>query len=106
MVEKKVDPEFELFAEAHALYVGRKRYVTTEFKNLKAQHKDWKEILPLLKGAIQNQIAWREQKAKTGEFTPEWKQFSNWVKEQYWEYEFPLVKNVHYSVNGDKIPHF
>lgn len=103
-LETKPDTDFLQFSEAHALYGGRKRYVMSEFKNLKVLHDDWKEIIPLLKGAIQNLIAWREAKEKAGEFVPEYKLFSNWIKEKYWEYEFPIDNKIQNSVLKEKTP--
>lgn len=87
---KEVDPLFVLFSEAHALYPGRKRFVNTEFKNLKEKHKDYKEVLPLLKAAIEAQIKWRERKFVANEFTPEWKQFANWAEGRDWEYDYSI----------------
>ena len=89
--EKPKDLEFEMFSEAHALYPGRKRFVNTEFKNLKLL-KDWKEVLPLLKGAIEAQVKWRERKFIANEFTPEWKNFSNYIDGRWFEESFPEPK--------------
>lgn len=97
------DPNFEMFAEAHALYGGMKRWVGTEFKNFKAKHKNWKEILPMLKGAIQNQIDWRAEKKAAGEWVPEWKLFSNYIDENHFEMIYPVAKAV--SNNTDQVPY-
>lgn len=94
MADKKPNPEFDMFAEAHALYPGRKRFVTTEFKNLKEQHKDWKEILPMLKGAIQNQIDYRNRKAAANEFVPEHKNFCNYIDGRFFEEDMPVAPTV------------
>ncbi len=102
--ETTPDPDFITFSEAHALYGGMKRYVMTEFKNLKAKHKNWQEILPMLKGAIQNQIDWRAEKKAAGEWVPDWKLFSKYIDESYFEVEFPLAKKT--EVKTDKIPYF
>lgn len=103
MKNKEPDPLFIAFSEAHALYPGRKRFVNTEFKKLK-EHKDWKEIIPLLKPAIEAGMKWREQKFIANEFTPEWKNFSNWIEGRWFEEVFPSVQPVHNYVN--KVPYF
>lgn len=104
MKEKILDSNFVLFAEAHALYPGRKRFVTTEFKNLKDQHKDWKEVLPILKETIQRMIDWKESKLKAGEFVPEHKNLCNYIDGRWFEEDIPLVKSVHSYVNGENKP--
>lgn len=103
MTDKKSNPEFDMFAEAHALYPGRKRFVTTEFKNLKTQHKDWKEILPMLKDAIQNQIDYRKRKAVAGEFVPEHKNFCNYIDGRFFEEDVPKAE---IATKAEKVPHF
>ncbi len=88
---KPIDPNFQLFLEVHHLYPGRKRYVTTEFKNFKKQHKDWKDVLPLIAPSLKKQIAWKEHQVATGQFSPEWKQFSNWIDGSFFEEDTPEV---------------
>lgn len=102
MTDKKSNPEFDMFAEAHALYPGRKRFVTTEFKNFKL-HKDWKEILPMLKDCVQNQIAYRKKKSDANEFVAEWKNFCNWIDGRFFEEDVPVAVE---EKPKEEIPHF
>ncbi len=105
MTEKKKDPEFDLFFEAHLAYPGMKRFVMTEFKHLKAEHDDWKEVLPMLKAAIEAQKAEKERRLKAGEFSAEWKHFSKWIEGRWWEV-VPAVPVIPEVPNNVKIPYF
>ena len=84
------------FDIARKLYPGSKAGNANEFKNfvtnslypLKGKCKyDIKAVIPLLLSAIKLQIQWRDE-AK-GEFRPEWKGFSKWINDQWWEFEPP-----------------
>ncbi len=72
-----------LFDEARKIYPGTKRGLNTEWENFKKKNRDWKEVLPLLKPAIERQIEWREN--GNGEFRPAWKYFQTWVNKRSWE---------------------
>jgi hypothetical protein len=89
------------FDIARTLYPGSKRGCANEFKGFvtnslyppKGMCKyDIKVVIPLLEPAIKRQIQWRAE-AK-GEFRPEWKGFSVWINDQYWEFEPPVGKVV------------
>lgn len=84
----------EQFDEARKLYPNpsNKRSNEREFANFVYRSKhplpgqipfNIKEVLPLLRPAIESQIRWREQ-AK-GEFRPAWKVFSVWINNGCWE---------------------
>lgn len=84
------------FDIARKLYPGSKVGNANEFKNFvtkslypsKGMCKfDIREVLPLLAPAIRRQIQWRAE-AK-GEWRPEWKGFSVWINDNYWEFEPP-----------------
>jgi hypothetical protein len=75
------------FEEARKIYPGKKRGSDTEFKNYTKKHKDWKNVLPKLKTSIENQIQARERKVKSGQWVPEWKNFTTWINNRCWEEE-------------------
>ena len=75
----------EVFEVARLIYPGTKRRLDTEFKNFTKKHKNWREILPLLKPAIESQIAWRVN--ANGKFRPDWKNFPTWINNHGWEEE-------------------
>lgn len=85
-VEKSNKEYMSIFDSARKLYPGTKRGNETEFRNFQKKHTDWKEVLPLLEPAIQNQIAWRKS-AKEKEFRPPWKNFKTWINNRCWEDE-------------------
>ena len=74
-----------VFNDARILYRGVKRGCETEFANLRKKHKKWRDILPLLKTAIEKQIKWRAQ--ALNRFRPDWKHFQTWRNQSCWEDE-------------------
>jgi len=78
---------YVIFGESRKLYPGRKRGTQTEFDNFTKKHADWKEVLPFLKTAIENQIEYRKQQKARGEFVPNWKNFVTWINNRCWEEE-------------------
>jgi len=84
--DKKVKIVFE---EARKIYPGTKRGLDTEFTNFKKKHKDWRNILPLLKPAIERQIQSRE--IATG-FVPNWKNFQTWINNRCWEEQLKITE--------------
>lgn len=74
----------ETFETFRKLYPGTKRGTETEFITFKKK-KDWLNILPTLLGALQNQIARREQDRKASKFVPEWKNLKTWINQNCWE---------------------
>ncbi|KKM02079.1 hypothetical protein LCGC14_1788010 [marine sediment metagenome] len=73
------------FDEFRKLYPGKKRGLDPEFGNFK-KYKNWRDILPLLKAAVQNQIAVRA-KVKQGEWQASWKNLQTWINNQCWTEE-------------------
>ncbi len=97
--ESKVNnKEKEIFDIARKIYLGTKRGLDTEFENFKKKHKDWKEVLSLLKPAIQNQIQWHKEKKLRKEFVPEWKNFQTWINQRCWEEESPKLNEPELEV--------
>ena len=83
--------EMVIFDEARRLYPHRKLGLEVEFNYFKKKHKNWRQILPLLKPAIERQIKWRKEvtsknyaNPKFREFIPEWKHFQSWICNSYW----------------------
>lgn len=76
--EKQLTLDFDA---ARKLFKGRKNGLTPEFKNFKKKHKNWIEIIPLLKPAIEKQIVWREQDGCY------WKNFQTWINNECWTEE-------------------
>ena len=74
----KYTPEFD---EARKFYPGVKRGLDTEFANFKKKHKDWKEVVPLLKPAIEKQ---KSLKSWQGGYVPH---FQTWLNQRRWEIE-------------------
>jgi len=79
--DKKKD--MTIFEEARKLFPGNKRGLETEYDYLRKKHTDWEVVIPLLKPAIEAQIAWRQN--ANGEFRPPWKDFKSWTYNRYWE---------------------
>ena len=77
--------EKQVFEVARKLYDGSKLGLETEFTYFRKCHKDWREVLPKLKPAIEAQIRWRENAGD--KFRPGWKGFSSWIYNRYWELE-------------------
>lgn len=76
----------EIFNEFRVLYKGRRRGNDTEYANF-VRHKDWQEVLPLLKPSLENQIKIRNIKKTKNEFVPEWKNLQTWINNRCWEQE-------------------
>jgi hypothetical protein len=89
----------EDFEKARKLYPGTKRGCETEFACLK-KHENWKEIVPLLYQAIENQIVRKRKKRGRGEFVPPWKHFKTWLNNNCWEEEENSI------VDPDKIAEY
>ncbi len=97
--ETKAEAETEymsIFDEARKLFPGTKRGLQTEYSNFTHRCKRptagqlpfiLAEVLPLLKPAVEAQIAWRQN--ANGEFRPAWKNFTTWINKRCWEQEMP-----------------
>ncbi len=79
-----------IFNESRKLFGGIKRGNQIEFDNFCKKHKDWENILPLLKPAVEAQIKWRQE--ANGEFQPPWKNFQTWINQSCWSEETPNTK--------------
>jgi hypothetical protein len=77
------------FDEARKAYIGTKRGLLIEFDNFKKRHKDYKEVIDLLKPAIELEIEHKTYLKEKGRFVPEWKNFATWIDQRCWEQEFP-----------------
>jgi len=73
------------FDEFRKLYPGTKRGLRTEFDNFVKKHKDWKEILPVLKERLEYQIKARQIREERKLFVPEWKNLRTWINQRCWE---------------------
>ena len=78
--------EIAEFDKARKLWPGVKRGRETEFVCLK-KHKDWKDVVPLLYPAIEQQIIRHHNKAIAypSVFVPPWKNFKTWLNNRCWE---------------------
>ena len=95
--------KFEIqFEEFRKSYPGSKRGLPTEFKHFKKKHDDWKEILPKLLPAIEDQKRWRTAQKQIGMFVPSWKHLQTWINQRCWEMEPPdlepeILKNGNHN---------
>lgn len=78
------------FEEARRLYPGTKRGNGPEWDNFEKKFKRrLNEVCPLLKPAIEAQIAHRAALRLKGEFMPPWKHFKTWINGAWWTEEIP-----------------
>lgn len=81
------------FEEARKLYReagGTVRGHGPEWANFEKKYKRrLDEICPLLKPAIEAQIAHRAALNRKGEFVPPWKHFKTWINGEWWTEEVP-----------------
>jgi len=86
-VEKieKIKEKFETFRKA---YPGTKLGLQTELKNFLRQAGDAEKIIDQLMPALEREIEYRERKAKSGGFVPEWKHLRTWINNRCWEQTF------------------
>jgi hypothetical protein len=89
---RETDSLTEAFDIARKLYPGTKRGLKTEFDNFKKKHKDWREVVPQLEGIVQQQIDYKRSLVSAKKFCPEWKNFSTWVNNRWWEAELPAIE--------------
>lgn len=76
-----------MFEEFRSAYNGRKRGLDTEFDFFISQNKDWREVLPLLVGAIKKENELREEARAMRKFFPEQKNMQTYLngKNRAWE---------------------
>jgi hypothetical protein len=89
---------FEIFRKE---YKGSKKGLETEFKNFK-KHNDYKEVLPLLLPALENQIRWKKIELEIDDFTAQWKNLQTWINQRCWEEE-PPEKVINVIAQRDKV---
>lgn len=79
--------ERQMFEEFRSAYTGRKRSLDTEFDFFISQNKDWREVLPLLIGAITKENKLREEARAMRKFFPEPKNMQTYLnrKNRAWE---------------------
>ena len=76
---------FDKFRVRYKQYGGKARGLETELENLKKKHKDWKEIIPLLSGALEKENAERQNAKAAGKFFPEIKNLQTYINQRSWE---------------------
>ena len=77
------------FDEARKLFKGRKNGLEPEWENFIRKFRNHRQIIPLLKPAIEKEIAWRKEALEAKMFVPCWKHFQTWINKQCWTQEFP-----------------
>ena len=83
---KRIEEKFETFRKA---YPGTKLGLKTEIKNFLSKAGDEAEkIIDQLMPALEREIEYREKKAKSGGFVPEWKHLRTWLNHRCWEQTF------------------
>ena len=102
---KDTDKDKLVFDEARKLYRGTKRGIDPEWKNFKKKFPAWKTILPLLKPAIEKQIAWHPANYKF------WQHFQTWINNESWTLEKEAggsdkkPEKCHYDKTGNSKAH-
>lgn len=87
------DKYMSIFDEARKLFKGTKRGLQTEYDYFCKKHSDWREVLPLLIPAVENQIKWR---AEDGRY---WKNFKTWINNRCWEEEGQIKSDIFESMD-------
>jgi hypothetical protein len=82
-----------IFEGFRQIYKGSKRGLKTEFENFKKKHKDWKEVLPILKETYEKQWAIKEDARNRGCFVPQEKNLSTYLNQRCWEEELNFENN-------------
>ena len=80
-----LEKDFEAFRRKYKEYGGSARGFSTEFDNLKKKHKDWKEIIPMLAFALDNENRAREDAKRIGDFFPQMKNLQTYINQRSWE---------------------
>ena len=82
-----------IFEEFRLVYKGHRRGLKTEFANFKKKHKDWKEVLPILKETYEKQWAIKEEARNRDCFVPQEKNLSTYLNQRCWEEELNFENN-------------
>lgn len=83
----------DIFEAFRKIYKGSKRGLKTELENFKKKHKDWKEVLPILKETYEKQWAIKEEARNRGCFVPQEKNLSTYLNQRCWEEELNFENN-------------
>lgn len=84
---KKILDDFD---EARKYYPGRKLGRDVEFAKLarRCKKEELHIVVASLIPAIEKEINYRKKRADSGQFVPEWKNFSTWINARAWEQDF------------------
>lgn len=88
---KPTDSEREQFEEFRQLYPGKKLGFKKELDNF-CRHDDWREVLPMLKPALEKELEWRKQAKQNNNFVPQVANLQTWINQRRWEQELPEVE--------------
>ncbi len=77
--------QFDIFRVKYKQYGGKVRGLDTELDNLKKHHKDWKDIIPLLLGALDKENQERQKAKAKGAFFPLMKNLQTYINNRSWE---------------------
>jgi len=80
-----LEKDFEVFRRKYKEYGGSARGFSTEIENLKKKHKDWKDVIPMLAFALENENKAREDAKRIGEFFPQMKNLQTYINQRSWE---------------------
>jgi hypothetical protein len=95
----------EKFEEFRKSYPGKKRGFEPEFENFIKKQKGKAElVIDLLIPALNDEIDYREQRIKSSEFVPEWKNLQTWINQQCWTQEFPTKQPKQHSHEIQSLP--
>ena len=83
----------DIFEAFRKIYKGSKRGLKTELENFKKKHKDWREVLPILKEAYEQQLAIKEEARNRGCFVPAEKNLQTYLNQRCWEEELNFENN-------------
>lgn len=83
--ETDLEQAFETFRRKYKKYGGSARGFETEFTNLAKKHKDWKEIIPMLDYALEEENKARQDALAKNEFFPQMKNLQTYINQRSWE---------------------
>ena len=83
--ETDLEQAFETFRRKYKKYGGSARGFETEFTNLTKKHKDWKEIIPMLDYALEEENKARQDALAKNEFFPQMKNLQTYINQRSWE---------------------
>ena len=83
-------PHEAQFESARKLYPGTKRGFGPEWDDFRKKHRNWKEVLPLLYPAIEEQSRVRKIRRGANVWTADWKNFKTWLYQGCWTEDISL----------------